>query len=753
MSYLSKETVLNAYKELSNLSAVPYEQGATQKVSTIRYLFALDMFYKQYGRECNTKKKEDAAAFIDNVGKVVSVNNYYFTSNFYSPLKSGKDYSVGSNFYSVNVVRESTTNGNVKLVFPRRGDHPIMRVQSGELYEDKSLISNIDYYISTPFLKTAMVLWLLRNAQLNEADYYNSVKSSLDSLFTKTLITAILPNQEVFTNNCQTIGVSFAYDVSALNYKDFTNLFAKQKPSALPLEAQGWLPIVKEKELTNFLLKCVEEQVENDGLVSMSSFISTDMAPGKSITIASKEHEFSLTGMFICTTKEDIFERNENSARWFNEEFSLNGQTVFLSMQWCREGDDFQLTLKDYMKMLGVCYPGQYSYSFENNMHILMKRNAEAAPANLMSITSIINTISQTGLIYNDTIIKRLCFSLMTKRFVILSGLSGSGKTQLALALAHAFCENLDKQLCFVPVGADWTNREPLLGYPNALKNDDYVLPENGALSLLLEAQKPDNQNKPYFLILDEMNLSVVERYFADFLSAIEAKNEPIHLWNPPKESSSNVPSSVALGRNVFIIGTINVDETTYMFSPKVLDRANVIEFKITSEEMRDFLESNPDTDISKADGKASEYAADFVAEHNPDPAEAINDTLNSFFEQLKKANAEFGYRSAHEIAKFIGIALSADDSENKMSVDEAVDAAIVQKLLPKLHGSKKKLTPILNEMFKLCFDDDEESAKITLDNVTEASIKSAKYKLSAEKIQRMYKWVSDNGFASYAES
>lgn len=63
----------------------------------------------------------------------------------------------------------------------------------------------------------------------------------------------------------------------------------------------------------------------------------------------------------------------------------------------------------------------------------------------------------------------------MTKPFVILSGLAGSGKTQLALAFARSMAENVDQQLCVVPVGADWTNREPLLGYPNALKQGEYV--------------------------------------------------------------------------------------------------------------------------------------------------------------------------------------------------------------------------------------------------------------------------------------
>ncbi|MBK7561215.1 MAG: hypothetical protein IPI68_06745 [Chitinophagaceae bacterium] len=79
-----------------------------------------------------------------------------------------------------------------------------------------------------------------------------------------------------------------------------------------------------------------------------------------------------------------------------------------------------------------------------------------------------------------------------------------------------------ENQYCIVPVGADWTNREPLLGFPNALEKNNYVKPDNRVLDMIIEANR--NESKPYFLILDEMNLSHVERYFADFLSVMESK-------------------------------------------------------------------------------------------------------------------------------------------------------------------------------------------------------------------------------------
>ena len=82
MAYLSKETILNAYKVLSTLSADPLAQGATQRISAIRYLLALDMFYRTHNRPCDTQDRTDAAEYIENVGKVVAVNDNLYTTNF-----------------------------------------------------------------------------------------------------------------------------------------------------------------------------------------------------------------------------------------------------------------------------------------------------------------------------------------------------------------------------------------------------------------------------------------------------------------------------------------------------------------------------------------------------------------------------------------------------------------------------------------------------------------------------------------------
>lgn len=353
---------------------------------------------------------------------------------------------------------------------------------------------------------------------------------------------------------------------------------------------------------------------------------------------------------------------------------------------------------------------------------------------------------------------KKLCCrfisSLLTKPFVILTGLSGSGKTKIAQAFSMWLSES-DNQYCIVPVGSDWTNREPLLGFPNALEKDSYILPENGVLRMILEASKNENKNKPYFLILDEMNLSHVERYFADFLSLMESKDDKgilLHSDHERKDSSGNmIPKSVHLPRNLFIIGTVNIDETTYMFSPKVLDRANVIEFSVTIDEMNSYFESNTNINLEILEGLGSNMASNFVeiACNKNVPLENNDElkiALMKFFAELKKTGAEFGYRSASEILRFSGI-VNKIEPEWKMS--EIIDAAIMQKLLPKVHGSRRKLEPVLKTLGTLCLLEGQNLE----DYIKTKDHTIVKYPISLEKILRMNENLISNGFTSYAEA
>jgi 5-methylcytosine-specific restriction protein B len=373
-------------------------------------------------------------------------------------------------------------------------------------------------------------------------------------------------------------------------------------------------------------------------------------------------------------------------------------------------------------------------------------------PAKKFEQSKFFKSVLESGLSLSSSLSLRFTASLLTKPFVILTGLSGSGKTKLAQSFAMWICENED-QYCLVPVGADWTNREPLLGFPNALKSNEYIKPDNKVLDLLISAS--DNQNKPYFLILDEMNLSHVERYFADFLSVMESGRKlslhnGLDYWN-------DVPAEIDFPKNLFIIGTVNIDETTYMFSPKVLDRANVIEFRVTAEEMKNYLDKNTILELDKLKSAGAEMAASFI-KLAKDKSLKTNDSpflqteLLNFFSELKKTGAEFGYRSASEIFRFAAV---INNIEPGWSIPEIIDAAIMQKLLPKVHGSRRKLEPVLKTLGNLCLKsghnfDDFIALKSEI-NFNDSD--KIKYPLSLEKIVRMYQGLLDNGFTSYAEA
>ena len=183
------------------------------------------------------------------------------------------------------------------------------------------------------------------------------------------------------------------------------------------------------------------------------------------------------------------------------------------------------------------------------------------------------------------------------------------------------------------------------------------------------------------------------------------------------------------------------------MFSPKVLDRANVLEFRIDIEQMKGFLNGPGQLrPINKCSGCAADFISLSSAEFDDTLTEEMKKTLISMFETLSKIQKEFGYRTALEMSRYINLCKQLTD----MNDNEAIDSAIVQKLLPKIHGSRKKITPILTALWKLCYQG--EPAEIESLDVMPI-ISTFKYPLTAEKIWRMFQIAQDNGFTSFAEA
>ena len=300
-----------------------------------------------------------------------------------------------------------------------------------------------------------------------------------------------------------------------------------------------------------------------------------------------------------------------------------------------------------------------------------------------------------------------------------------------------------------VPVGANWTDNTNIVGYYNVITGDYQSTP---AYELIKNAE--DDPESPYFLILDEMNLSHVERYFADFLSSIES-GEEIPLYGNDK--------TLKLPENLFIIGTINVDETTYMFSPKVLDRANTIEFDtllaweyMSSDANNDDFEGNInylqspllDSDISKLNIQDLKEILYEITYEGDNLWDTLAMELTGFQEALNGSGFDFGFRVINEILRFMVVAWRYENSPDEWdNWERYFDAQIKQKILPKLHGSEKAIGNVLTNLFNICLVDRNNNENPKNFNITQ---ENSRYYTSAVKLQNMVKVLSDQRYVSF---
>lgn len=419
----------------------------------------------------------------------------------------------------------------------------------------------------------------------------------------------------------------------------------------------------------------------------------------------------------------------------------------------------------------------------------------DAAITNEFDIESIAEIVSafhqdlaDVGLNYSVEFISRFIASCLAKPFVIFTGLSGSGKTKLSQAFARWLSVNradVSNNFELISVGADWTSRDSILGYADALDGNKYV--KTQALNVILNAV--NDEMNPYFLLLDEMNLSHVERYFADILSGIES-SEQIYLHSDSAARENVPPILEKLPQNLFIIGTVNVDETTYMFSPKVLDRANTIEFRVNREDISLYMDNPRQIKIESLNGRGKRFAGTFVAASSLDPSSSMLDhnmlkkEVMLFFDILSTTGAEFGFRTVKEMTRFIYYYELINP--NDFAFEKALDAQVLQKILPKLHGSRKKLEPLLCALAVLCYNEHEwdfdanpqeailsnelllkqmatkamsmdmlEDHPLTLDEqgAYMKDPQKAYLKMSYGKIVRMLKQLEQSGFTSFAEA
>lgn len=596
MSYLSKETILKAYEYLSHLSKDPTLQGATQKVSAIRYFMALDSFYLQFHKDCNTRDKNDKKEYADHVGFVCDVCQNLYTTNFYYPLKEhNKDFGVGSNFYSAGQVNYSIVNPEEMFAYPKRGGTPLFHIKNGVLIHDEDLYSNFDSYIGNMSCRVAFVLWLLRKTPIDDNNnIFDGIRKSIRGVYSKSLVDILISNEDSF-----------------------------------------------KAELGNY--------------------------------------ELSLNDKFYLIREEDI-----NSL--------------------------FNVKNKNHRPIVSYNMPNQ------NNKEI--------------------NYLT----------------ALRTKPFMLLAGISGTGKSRIVRKLAQAtVTEELQRANGYtgddfandrwtlhspanfelIQVKPNWHNSMDVIGYLSNIPSPHYVF--TPFIEFIVKAwQHPE---VPFFLCLDEMNLAPVEEYFAEFLSAIESRSfegeeyltdpiiKPFNSFGEevakkmvntlfPNFTAADKNSSLGkvvdhletkgltLPKNLIVIGTVNMDETTFSFSRKVLDRAMSVEMNEVNYDS--FLTDTTDDDL-KAIVKALEENDDadlntLLVDRHIEAREIIDDLGDDArfaIDYLKRINAllegtpfKLGYRAANEAL----IYLQASYEFGQINRIAALDNFTLMKILSRIEGDETKL-------------------------------------------------------------
>ena len=367
--------------------------------------------------------------------------------------------------------------------------------------------------------------------------------------------------------------------------------------------------------------------------------------------------------------------------------------------------------------------------------------------------------VSEAGLDFgslHDVVVRSFVLSLATKPLVILTGLSGSGKTQIALQFGRWFGPD---RYAVIPVRPDWTGAEAMFGYPDALlpTSDDGRRAWNVPPALRFMLTAAHDPTSPYLLILDEMNLAHVERYFADVISGMESGEGCLPNLRREDEYWRRVPGEkekLPFPENLFIAGTVNVDETTYMFSPKVLDRANTLEFRVKSGDLRADLRKPghcaPGDRRLTSGFLAIARDKEWHLEYGSSDPSVLVDHLKSLHAALGDGFG-FGHRVVFEAVRFSALHEIADAGD----FEEALDIQVMQKILPRLHGSRRRLEPVLRTVGKFCYDLDpgggRESGPEAFDPIDHHA-EDAKLTTSFDKVSRMLDHLRTNQFVSFTE-
>lgn len=339
--------------------------------------------------------------------------------------------------------------------------------------------------------------------------------------------------------------------------------------------------------------------------------------------------------------------------------------------------------------------------------------------------------------------------AIKSKPFLLLAGISGTGKSRIVREFAFKSCPNYlqDKDgttpgnYCMIEVKPNWHDSTELLGYYSRLGSKPGYQFTKFVKFLVKAKMYP---NVPFFVCLDEMNLAPVEQYFAEILSILETRkvvigedgnktikteaiidtehfkalgkiggfapnftDRDIYMKLYDIDTESDIDEAVGeridlktegltLPDNVVIIGTVNMDDTTHQFSRKVIDRAMTIE--MNGGNLRNMFGGSKNLEYLP-DEKQKEWqnvftrryvTADEVLEAHPNEAEELKDKLPSCLEQinmaLKGTPFEVSYRVLNELTIMVGVMLD-EGKELDDAIAQSVNNILLMKILPRIEG------------------------------------------------------------------
>lgn len=357
------------------------------------------------------------------------------------------------------------------------------------------------------------------------------------------------------------------------------------------------------------------------------------------------------------------------------------------------------------------------------------------------AIDEVASFVAAKGFVFDPWQIAAFITAVRTKPFVILAGISGTGKTKLPKLVAEA----TGAQFRRIPVRPDWTDSSELLGYERLGGGSTFV--PGHLLRVAREAQQ--NPDQQFFVLLDEMNVARVEYYLAEVLSHIEERESQSDgsVASDPlvPNASDDEWRAIRLPGNLTIVGSVNMDETTFGFSRKVLDRSFVIEFSTVS-----LSSVNPTTAVTKAepwsvdDWKQQAVSLADHPNHNHEDVGRVITALEAINQALTPLQMQIGYRVRDEIAMFVLSAQDCPDSfvGNDASAINALDVAIAMKVLPRIQGTGPALRTGLEQL--ITWADPQDNAATT------TGIETQSFPFCADRLRMMLQRLDETGYTSF---